>query len=80
MPIGVQIPIFTNGPRWGLNISFRQTRLRFLGVRVAALLVENFVYSCALFTSALGDSQGELSALYDLKYREKNSLNKATKG
>ena len=49
-------------------------------MRVAALLVENFVYSCALFTPALGDSQGELSALYDLKYREKNSLNKATKG
>jgi len=49
-------------------------------VRVAALLVENFVYSCAIFTPALGDSQGELSALYDLKYRKKNSLNKATKG
>ena len=49
-------------------------------MHVAALLVENFVYSCALFTPALGGSQGELSALYDLKYREKNSLNKATKG
>ena len=51
----------------GSETSFRQTSaLRFLGVRVASLLVENFVYLCALFTPALGGEPGGALGLSDL--------------